>query len=105
MEADIAMLSQKEIISTDSLLQESRKFPPSPEAAKRALLNAKQFDELYQRSIREPDKFWLEQADTLDWFKKPAIGRKYTWDTDDRKIEHTWFEDGELNLTVNCLDR
>ncbi len=28
-----------------------------------------------------------------------------TWDTDARKIEHTWFEDGQLNLTVNCLDR
>ena len=84
---------------------ESRTFPPSPEVVKHALINAAQFDALYQRSIREPDKFWLEQAHTLDWFKQPTVARKFTWDTDARKIEHTWFEDGQLNVTVNCLDR
>src|SRR2546423_13866922 len=103
MSPDIAMLSQKDILSTDSLLQENRKFPPAPDTVKRALLNAAQFDELYQRSLRDPDKFWLEQAGTLDWSKKPTAGCNYTWDTDARKIQHTWFEDGELNLTVNCL--
>ena len=60
---------------------------------------------LHQRSLREPDKFWLEQAATLDWFKKPTVAGKHTWDTDARKIQHTWFEDGQLNVTVNCLDR
>jgi acetyl-CoA synthetase len=37
--------------------------------------------------------------------KKPTIASRYTWDTAGRKIEHTWFEDGQLNITVNCLDR
>src|ERR1700728_3929997 len=92
-------------VSSASLLHETRTFPPSPEVVKRAHLNAAQFNDLYQRSIREPDKFWLEQAQTLEWFIQPAIARKYTWDTDARKIEHTWFEDGQLNLTANCLDR
>jgi acetyl-CoA synthetase len=32
-------------------------------------------------------------------------GLKYTWDTKNRKIEHTWFADGELNVSYNCLDR
>ena len=99
------MLTQKEILSTDSLLNERRKFPPSPDIVKRALLNAAQFDALYERSLREPEKFWLEQAGTLDWSKKPSVACRYTWNTDARKIQHTWFEDGELNLTVNCLDR
>ena len=31
--------------------------------------------------------------------------RKFNWNTNARKIEHTWFADGELNVTVNCLDR
>ena len=31
--------------------------------------------------------------------------RKIPWDTDARKIQHTFFEDGQLNVTVNCLDR
>ena len=55
--------------------------------------------------FREPEKFWLEQSNTLDWFKSPTVARKFIWDTDARKIEHTFFEDGQLNLTVNCLDR
>jgi len=92
-------------ISTDSLLNESRTFPPSPETKQRALLNADQFNALYQQSIREPDKFWLEQAGTLDWIRKPTVAGKFVWDTDARKIEHTFFEDGQLNLTTNCLDR
>ena len=92
-------------ISTDSLSQESRTFPPSPEVVQRAHLNAAQFDALYQRSLREPESFWLEQARTLDWFKAPHHARKFTWDTNARKIEHTWFADGQLNVSANCLDR
>ena len=92
-------------ISTESLSQESRTFPPSPEVVKQALINSAQYTALYQRSLREPEAFWLEQANTLEWFKKPTVAGKYDWNTDVRKIQHTWFEDGQLNLTVNCLDR
>jgi acetyl-CoA synthetase len=99
------MTTQKAPVSTDSLLHENRTFPPSPEVIRRALINAAQYKEMYEHSIREPDKFWLEQAQTLEWFKQPTIAGKYTWQTDARKIEHKWFEDGQLNLTVNCLDR
>ena len=63
------------------------------------------YQEMYDRSVNDSDAFWLEQAETLDWFKKPTEARKYTWDTQRRKIEHTWFEDGELNVSDNCLDR
>ena len=99
------MTTLNKAISTESLSHESRTFPPSPEVLKRALLNAEQFNTLYQRSIREPEKFWLEQANALDWFKKPTVTGKFIWDTAAKKIEHTFFEDGQLNLTVNCLDR
>ena len=92
-------------ISTESLSHEHRTFPPAPEVVQRALLNAAQFNTLYQRSIHEPDKFWLEQAQTLEWFKKPTVAGKHNWDTAARKIEHTFFEDGQLNVTTNCLDR
>jgi acetyl-CoA synthetase len=99
------MTMPNKAISTDSLLQENRTFPPAPEILKRAHLNATQFAALYQRSLREPDALWLEQAATLDWFTQPTVAGKHTWDTDARKIQHTWFEDGRLNVTVNCLDR
>ncbi|HEX9047588.1 MAG TPA: acetate--CoA ligase [Verrucomicrobiae bacterium] len=92
-------------ISTESLSQERRTFPPSPEVVKQALLNTAQFEAMYQNSLRSPDRFWLEQAATLDWIKAPTVAGKHIWDTEARKIEHTWFEDGQLNITVNCLDR
>jgi acetyl-CoA synthetase len=98
-------VEKKEAISTDSLMTEERTFPPSDEVVARAHINAEQYKTMYERSIEDPDGFWLEQADTLDWFKKPTVACKYTWDTQGRNIEHTWFEDGELNITYNCLDR
>jgi acetyl-CoA synthetase len=102
---DTLMSAPAPAISTDSLLHESRTFPPAPEVVRRAHLNAAQYAEMYARSVREPDAFWLEQAQTLEWFKPPTVARQYTWDTAARKIEHTWFADGQLNLSVNCLDR
>jgi acetyl-CoA synthetase len=86
-------------------MQESRTFPPDQEVIQHALINAEQYEKMYARSIKEPDAFWLEQAATLDWFKPPTKGRKYIWNTSAKIIEHTWFEDGQLNVAVNCLDR
>ena len=99
------MSNPTQTVSTSSLMQEGRTFPPSPEVIKRAYINAEQYKKMYDRSINEPDEFWLEQAATLDWFKPPTVGRKYVWDTERKRIEHTWFEDGQLNVSVNCLDR
>ena len=56
---------------------------------------------LYRESIEDPDRFWLDQASTLDWFAPPrSAGR---WDFD--AVDFAWFEDGELNACVNCVDR
>ena len=96
---------KKQAISTSSLMTEKRKFPPSQEVVERALLNEEQYQAMYDRSVNDSDAFWLEQAETLDWFKKPTVARKYKWDTQGKTIRHTWFEDGELNVTANCLDR
>jgi len=65
-----------------------------------------QYQQMYDHSINDPDGFWLEQAkEMVTWFKEPTVAREYTWDTEARTIEHTWFADGELNVTYNCLDR
>jgi acetyl-CoA synthetase len=102
---DHDMTPQTPTVSTSSLLQESRTFPPSAEVLKRAYVNAEQYEAMYERSIREPDKFWLEQSTALEWIRKPRLGRKYVWDTAAKRVENTWFEDGQLNVSVNCLDR
>ena len=89
-----------------SLMTEDRKFaPPAAIAAKAHIGSMKQYQQMWEQSINEPDKFWLEQAKSLVWFKEPKKGLEYTWDTKNRKIEHTWFADGQLNVSYNCLDR
>jgi acetyl-CoA synthetase len=60
---------------------------------------------MWEKSIKDPAGFWLEQAKSLSWFKAPTKALEYTWDTKGRKVEHTWFADGELNVSYNCLDR
>ncbi|NLT73372.1 MAG: acetate--CoA ligase [Chloroflexi bacterium] len=85
---------------------EGLQFPPAPEFSEHALIGSmEQYQEMYKRSISDPDAFWLEQAATLDWVRFPTKGREYTWNTEDRIIEHKFFEDGVLNVSYNCLDR
>ncbi|MCU0784349.1 MAG: AMP-binding protein, partial [Verrucomicrobia bacterium] len=99
------MTQPNKTVSTSSLQQEGQTFPPPAAAVKRAYLNAEQYQKMYERSINQSDAFWLEQCHTLEWVKKPTVARKYVWDTAARRIQHTWFEDGQLNVSVNCLDR
>ncbi len=98
------MTEQKGI---DSLMQEKRTFPPPKDLQKEAHISSmEQYQEMYDRSVKDPDAFWLEQAEAMvEWFKKPTTGREFVWDTDGREIKHTWFADGRLNVAYNCLDR
>jgi acetyl-CoA synthetase len=90
----------------DSLMTESRTFPPPESVKANAHINStEQYQQMWEKSINDPDAFWLEQAKTLSWFTEPTKSLRYTWDTKSRKIEHTWFADGQLNVTYNCLDR
>lgn len=92
--------------SLSSLLAEFRKFPPPKSFARNALIgNEELYRTMWERSIKDSDAFWLEQAKTLDWIKFPSVACRYTWDTDALKINHSWFEDGKLNVSANCLDR
>ena len=90
----------------DSLMSETRTFPPPAEMVERAhIKSVEQYEEMYKRSVEDSDAFWLEHAGELHWFKKPTKVREYTWDTEGRNIKHEWFADGELNVSYNCLDR
>jgi acetyl-CoA synthetase len=84
----------------ESVLKESRVFPPPAEFAKKA--HIKSFDEyksLYRKSIEEPEAFWAEQAESLVWRKK--WDKVLEWNAPFAK----WFVGGQLNLTESCLDR
>lgn len=92
--------------SVNTFHHEKRHFNPLPTFSSHAHLSTlSQYEELYTKSIKDPNAFWLEQANTLDWFKKPTMGCKYVWDTEANEIHHTWFEDGIINVSYNCLDR
>jgi acetyl-CoA synthetase len=52
---------------------------------------------------QDPDSFWLDQAKRLDWARFPSQAGDWSFDRDRFHIE--WYADGQLNLSVNCLDR
>ncbi len=90
----------------DSVMSETRKFPPPPAFSKKAHISSmEQYQQMYDESINDSDKFWLKQAEILDWSKKPTKASEYTWDTAGNTMDIKWFEDGELNVSYNCLDR
>ena len=59
--------------------------------------------ELHDLATSDPDRFWLDQAKRLTWNKAPTKAGDWSFDEDDFHIQ--WYSDGELNLSVNCLDR
>jgi acetyl-CoA synthetase len=62
---------------------------------------AGQYDTMYQRSVEDPDGFWLEQAERLDWFTPPTKGGEWSFDP----VQINWFADGTVNLCHNAVDR
>jgi acetyl-CoA synthetase len=58
---------------------------------------------MYQQSVNDPDAFWAEQMTQIEWYKKPTIIKNTTFDASTLSIK--WFEDGELNVSYNCIDR
>lgn len=81
-------------------------FLISAEFVAAANTTSAQYIEDYQRSIASPEAneaFWAERAELIDWIKKPTKISNVNYDLDDFRIK--WFEDGELNISVNCIDR
>jgi len=99
-------ISKSKNHSLENLLPEYRAFPPEPQFVANAHINSLQmYNEMYQESIDHPDTFWLKQAVSLDWIKFPSQACQYEWNTANNRVNHTWFADGQINLSYNCLDR
>jgi acetyl-CoA synthetase len=83
-------------------MQEKKVFEPSDGVKMKAYIKRMEdYKELYQRSLRDPDGFWGELAERLDWYKKWDKVLEYDFDKPDIK----WFIGGKLNASYNCLDR
>ncbi len=85
-------------------MTETQIHAPSAEVIARAHLNDAQYQEMYAESIKDPDAFWGKQArDRLQWITPFTVVKNSSFDYDNVSIK--WFEDGELNVCANCVDR
>jgi len=85
-----------------SMMDEKRVFPVNKEfSAKAHIKSFEEYKKLYDRSVSDPEGFWAERAEQIDWFKK--------WDkvriVDFANAKHEWFIGGKLNVSYNCIDR
>lgn len=79
------------------------KHPVPAEIAENALINEQEYNNEYQLSIQDPEKFWGEKGKIIDWIKPYTRVKNTSFDPGHVSIR--WFEDGTLNLSANCLDR
>ena len=78
-------------------------YPPSDDMAANAHVNAAKYDAMYHASIADPEGFWLEQAQRIDWMKPFTKVKDVDFTFGQVKIN--WFADGALNVSANCIDR
>ncbi|MEA5534050.1 acetate--CoA ligase [Crocosphaera sp. XPORK-15E] len=85
----------------ESVLQEARLFPPSPEFSADAHIKSLQdYEQLYAKAKTDPQAFWAELAEQeLHWFQK--WDQVLNWQPPTAQ----WFINGKLNISYNCLDR
>jgi acetyl-CoA synthetase len=69
----------------------------------RAWVDEAKYQEMYTRSVKDPNGFWGEQAKRIDWIKPFTKVKNTSYDTHNVSIK--WFEDGTLNVAYNCVDR
>ncbi|XHC09349.1 acetate--CoA ligase [Labrenzia sp. ac12] len=78
-------------------------FPVPAEVAARAHVDNAKYQEMYQRSVEDPDGFWGEHGKRVDWIKPFTKVKNTSYDYHNVSIK--WFEDGTLNVSANCVDR
>jgi acetyl-CoA synthetase len=84
----------------DSILTETRSFPPPPEFSKNANIRSEEdYNRLCAKAAADPEAFWSDIARELHWFK--PWDKVLEWDSPWAK----WFVGGQINISYNCLDR
>jgi acetyl-CoA synthetase len=73
------------------------------EWSKRAYVDDAKYLAMYERSIKDPDGFWGEEAKRIDWFRPFTKVKNTSYDPHNVSIK--WFEDGVTNIAHNCVDR
>ncbi|AXK73109.1 acetate--CoA ligase [Lysobacter sp. TY2-98] len=81
----------------------SETIPVPTDLAASARIDAAAAQQMRDEASRDPDSYWGRMAQRLDWFRAPTRIRDVSFAHDDFRIR--WYADGELNVSVNCLDR
>ena len=81
----------------------STTYPPSDDIVAKAHVDADKYDAMYKASVEDPDGFWREQAQRIDWIKPFTTVKDIDFTLGQVKIN--WFADGALNVSANCVDR
>ena len=84
-------------------MSEDKVYDVPADWRKRAYADDAKYQELYARSIKDPNGFWAEQAKRIDWIKPFSKVKNTSYDPHNVSIK--WFEDGTLNVCHNCVDR
>jgi acetyl-CoA synthetase len=71
--------------------------------AKRAYVDDAKYKDMYAHSLKDPEGFWAEQGQRIDWMKPYTKVKNVSFDPHNVSIK--WFEDGVTNVAVNCVDR
>ncbi|MDX1550676.1 MAG: AMP-binding protein, partial [Lysobacter spongiicola] len=77
--------------------------PVDPDIAANARIDRDAYERLYAESVADPERFWGRVGERLEWTRTPT--RIKDVDFDARDLHIRWYADGELNASVNCLDR
>jgi len=84
-------------------MDQDRIFQPDTAFAKKAHVDSAGYDAMYAASLADPDAFWAEHGQRIDWIKPYSQVSDVSYDAKDLHIK--WFADGTLNAAANCLDR
>ena len=81
----------------------SNLYPVSKSSQAASHVDKTEYQRLYQWSIDDPEGFWNEQGQCIDWIK--GYSKVCDSDFSTQNIDIKWFEDGQLNATYSCIDR
>ena len=84
-------------------MSDNKVFKVNAEWAKNALINVHQYESDYTKSFDSNEEFWKEQGNRIDWITPYTKVKDVSYHQEDFKIK--WYYDGELNASVNCIDR
>jgi acetyl-CoA synthetase len=78
-------------------------YAPSAEFVAKANADEAKYNAMYEASISDPEAFWGEHGKRLNWIKPYTKVKNTSFDYHNVSIK--WFEDGQLNVCANCVDR